>query len=161
MHKHETIKLNLYLVLLQGVRCGYCGPLDTFSERYPPMTRFTTGSDVELSALIGGIRGGSVDVSLCVRDDDSKNENEACFQDIPLYSSDVAPSTDLMTSLKQISTRVSLPPGVTCQHCILRWRRTEGKEHIKYTILTLFNSKTCRKHDQFIKFLILLYFVHS
>lgn len=90
------------------------------------MTRYTEGSDVQVSALVSDARIGSIQVSLCVRNDSSKNENEACVQDIQLYIPETDDVEVTVIPSKEISFSARLPAGVTCQNCILRWSLIEG-----------------------------------
>lgn len=112
--------------MLQGVPCGYCGPLGKPVKQYSYVTRYTEGSDVQVSALVSDAGKGSIQVSLCVRNDSSKNENEACVQDIQLYIPETDDVEVPIIPSKEISFSARLPAGVTCQNCILRWSLIEG-----------------------------------
>lgn len=113
--------------LLQDIPCGYCGPLGIPVKQYSSVTRYTEGSDVQVSALVSDVGKGSIQVSLCVRNDSSKNENEACVKDIQLYIPETNDIEVPVTPSREMSFSARLPRGITCQNCILRWSVTEGK----------------------------------
>lgn len=91
-----------------------------------PFTRYAEGSDAEVSATINGTGYGFLQVSLCIRNDSSKDENEACAHDVVLYIPETESFIVPVSSAAEMSISVRLPLGVTCEHCILRWSLIEG-----------------------------------
>lgn len=91
------------------------------------MNTYSSGDVLEVKSRVNTTFGGILRISLCVRLDSSLSEDEECQQDFPLLPLNSHDYDIVIDKSQEVSTVLLLPEAVACEHCVLRWRFTEGK----------------------------------
>ncbi|OXU29072.1 hypothetical protein TSAR_011178 [Trichomalopsis sarcophagae] len=114
-------------------RCGTCG--DNFADPQPRknenggkygtgtiVRRYSPGEQIELQVLITANHMGHFEFSLCPLNSTMELETEECFDAHRLYLIDGSLEYPVAKGvLGMFNITVALPPGLTCEHCVLRW----------------------------------------
>ncbi|RZB41036.1 Chitin bind 3 domain containing protein, partial [Asbolus verrucosus] len=116
-------------------KCGVCG--DNWASPVPRTNENTgtfgngivtktykSGSVIDISVTLTANHMGTFTYSLCVLQDPSKPESEDCFTDLKLADGSSVYNVD--ANDYDISNKVQLPAGVTCERCVLRWHYKTG-----------------------------------
>ncbi|XP_013109176.2 uncharacterized protein LOC106088287 [Stomoxys calcitrans] len=120
-----------------GGKCGLCG--DNYADPTPRENELGGkygGSGVIVqtfentyTAVIGfqitANHMGHLTYSLCNLDE-FKSESEECFAKYPLKFADGSDKFYVGKTLGRVEATVVLPPGVSCNHCVLRGTYTAG-----------------------------------
>lgn len=118
-------------------KCGVCG--DDFREEVPRSheaggvyangiitKRYVMGQDIDIEAELTTNHKGNMELMLCANDNPQKIATEDCFTKYPLPLSDNSGLLfEIPEDTKKTETfrwKVKLPDGVTCNHCVIRWK---------------------------------------
>lgn len=119
-----------------GGRCGVCG--DNYAER-PPRSHelggtfgqgvivktYSSGANIRVEVRLSANHMGFFQFDLCSLDSNGRQETNACFDANLLRLTNGA---DRYTITQQgpatFNVDLSLPSGLRCDHCVLRWSYT-------------------------------------
>ncbi|KAF2889920.1 hypothetical protein ILUMI_16253, partial [Ignelater luminosus] len=118
-----------------GGNCGSCG--DNYGDSVPRknentgtyglgyvVTQYKSGSVINITTLLTANHRGTFTYSLCVLKDFTQPETEECFVNLPYL--DGSYGFKIEPSAYYVLNSVVLPPGVTCERCVLRWHYKTG-----------------------------------
>ncbi|KAF4527215.1 hypothetical protein B566_EDAN006141 [Ephemera danica] len=132
-----------------GGRCGLCGdPYDNPRPRNNENTgkygrgvvsrSYHSGQTIGVHVLLTQSHFGWFEFSLCRLNHGSEREEEHCFQTLQLADGSTRFQVPHAGRREEFRINVRLPPGLTCQRCVLRWHyRTD------YTLETYRNLISC------------------
>ncbi|XP_032667719.1 uncharacterized protein LOC116842508 [Odontomachus brunneus] len=122
-------------------KCGLCG--DAYHLTHPRpheaggefangiiVRHYTVGQDIDVEIELTANHYGRFEMYLCPNNDPSREVTQECLNSYPLYVSgteDVRFEIPRHTAKKGILRySVTLPPYVTCSHCVLQWQYHTG-----------------------------------
>ncbi|KAJ8924205.1 hypothetical protein NQ315_006996 [Exocentrus adspersus] len=122
-----------------GEKCGVCG--DAYNAPHPQDNENTgkygigvvtktyqAGSVIDVQSKLTSNHQGTIYYSLCVLQNPNAPESgEDCFQPLKLADGSdyyTIPPTDF--NPRELSNKVQLPAGLTCDRCVLRWHYRSG-----------------------------------
>ena len=117
-----------------GSNCGVCG--DPLSQRTPRDNerggtyakgiitgRYTAGQVIDIEVELTQGHLGNMEWRLCT---DVNDESQACFNRHVLQLADRPGTKFPVTGSGWQRTRVKLPDGVRCNHCVIQWNYRAG-----------------------------------
>ncbi|CAL8087630.1 unnamed protein product [Orchesella dallaii] len=133
LHQHE----------MNGGKCGVCG--DAFDDPIPRANE--DGGELYRGIIVRAYRSGDVipievelttshkgyfQFRLCAKEDADSHRNQTCFDEHLLELSDSSGATDYKIPIDGgyyfADYNVTLPKGVTCNHCVLQWHYETGND---------------------------------
>lgn len=121
---------------MNGGKCGLCG--DNFADPAPRANElggkygsgvivksYEGASTIDIGFNITQNHLGYISFTLCNLDEDT-TESEECFDKNVLKFEDGSDKFEIGTTRDRIETTVTLPAGLKCEHCVLRWTYTAG-----------------------------------
>ncbi|KAJ8924206.1 hypothetical protein NQ315_006997 [Exocentrus adspersus] len=127
-------------MIANGLKCGVCG--DPYTAPHPQdnentgkygigvvMKTYQSGSAIDVQVRLASNHQGKFFYSLCVLQNPNAPESgEDCFQPLKLADGSdyyhIAP--DNYINPLEVTNKVQLPAGVTCDRCVLRWHYEAG-----------------------------------
>lgn len=131
-----------YTQVVNNGKCGLCG--DNFSDRTPRANElggtygqgvivgtYKSGGQLPVSVQITANHKGYFQFNLCNLDVSA--ETDACFQRYPLLLTNGADRYQVPSDRSGIyDVMLQLPSGLVCNHCVLQWTYTAGKEYNRF-----------------------------
>ncbi|CAL8113858.1 unnamed protein product [Orchesella dallaii] len=118
-----------------GDNCGICG--DAYSDSVPRDNevggkfykgiitgQYSPGQVIEVAAELTMSHKGFMEWRLC---DNFNNNNQACFKHL-LMRADGLGSRIPVNSTGWYTTKLILPTGLSCSHCVLQWNYRGGNQ---------------------------------
>lgn len=115
-------------------KCGVCGdPWD--AEQNEAEGKYATGEITQTFPAGGNItviieitadHQGYFVFSICPLNDEEDEVTESCLDRFPLFRADNGRHATDVDGNSPYTTELVLPPGLTCQRCVLRWYYRTG-----------------------------------
>lgn len=128
-------------------KCGVCG--DKYGLPHPQpnentgkygggkiVKTYSSGQLIDVEAVITANHLGNIQYHICkITNSNLPESGEECFKLLPF--ADGSDKLIIKSTHRVVKSKVQLPKGLKCNHCVLRWTYTAGKFIVFICVLTL------------------------